>query len=288
MIINPYKLTALETGRFALDGGAMFGVVPKNLWSKYNPPDDQNRISLALRCLLLTSNDRKIIIDTGIGDKFDQKWQDIYKIDLSEYTLAKSLSAIGIRCDEITDVILTHLHFDHCGGTSIRKSEDIILTFPNARYYVQKKQWDWAQKPSVKDKASFLPENYSLLMQSGLLNLIDGPGKLFPGVESLVMNGHTPGMQVIKISDSDNTILFCTDLIPTTAHVPLPWVMAYDNHPLETIAEKSELLPLAVAGQWYLFFEHDPSFCAGIVQKNERGFMVSKLFSTDEFNRADF
>jgi len=284
MNIGPYKLIALETGCFALDGGAMFGVVPKNLWIRKNPADDANRIDLALRTLLLISDEKKILIDTGIGEKFSEKWQKIYKIDHSRQSLLSSLKAYSVSPDQITDVILTHLHFDHCGGTTFRENDSTLLRFPNATYHIQKEQWQWANEPSEKDHASFLPENFAILKDSAKLNLINGSLKLFPGIETLVMYGHTPGMQLLKISDHNQTVLYCSDLIPTASHIAVPWVMAYDNYPLKTIAEKVNILPGAVSENWLLFFEHDLARAAGFVKENEKGYELKQEFSTSEFN----
>jgi glyoxylase-like metal-dependent hydrolase (beta-lactamase superfamily II) len=280
-----YRLLALETGYFALDGGAMFGVVPKTLWQKAFPADEANRIQLALRTLLLISPEKKILIDTGIGSKFDQKWQSIYKINHTKNTLQKNLRLAGLKPEHISDVILTHLHFDHCGGTTCFSDNKLHLTFPNATYHIQREQWDWANSPSEKDRASFQADDFKLLLEQSKLNLIDGPAKIFPGVQCLSMHGHTPGMQIIKISLPQNTIIFCSDLIPTAAHIPLPWVMAYDNNPMITIEEKRNLLPLALDNKWILFFEHDPFRAAGTISLTERGYMLKDEISTEEFNQ---
>jgi len=270
--IGNYKLYSIETGRFALDGGAMFGVVPKNLWEKSNPSDSANRISLALRSLLLQSENKLILIDTGIGSKFDENFSRIYKIDFSEYSLDKSLKAHGFSKADITDVIITHLHFDHSGGTTFIKSGSTELTFPQAMYHVQGEHWDWAINPSEKDRASFIKNDFQLLNTHKKLNKLSGPVELFPGIELIVMYGHTQGMQLAKIYDSENTLLYCSDLIPTSSHIPVPWVMAYDNNPLITMNEKNRLLPGAVKEEWILFFEHDPFLTASTVYLSEKGF----------------
>lgn len=274
MRIGNFKLYTIETGRFALDGGAMFGVVPKNLWNKKNPSDSNNRISLALRSLLLESRDKLILCDTGIGYKFDEKFSGIYNIDFSKYSLEKSLNQYNYSREDITDVILTHLHFDHAGGATCLNDDNLELTFPNAIYHVQGEQWEWALNPSEKDKASFIKIDFSLLERSGKLNILAGPQELFPGIDLLVMYGHTQGMQIVKISDSINTVLYCADLFPTASHIPVPWVMAYDNNPLITMIEKNRLLPLAVKENWVLYFEHDPYRQASTVELCERGFRI--------------
>lgn len=284
MNIGQYKLTALETGRFALDGGAMFGIIPKNLWAKRIPADEQNRIPLALRCLLVCSDNHKILIDTGIGEKFEPKWQEIYHIDLSGRSLVRLLSDNDLDPQDITDVVLSHLHFDHCGGTTFIEKNQVRLRFPNARHHIQKQQWQWAQHPSNKDKASYLNENYSLIFESGILNLVEGDTEILPGIQTVQLNGHTPGMQGVKITGDGKTVFYCADLVPTASHIPLPWIMAYDNEPLVTLAEKQDLMPRACNEGWILFFEHDPFYCAARIVQDDRGFSASNLLTTDQFN----
>jgi glyoxylase-like metal-dependent hydrolase (beta-lactamase superfamily II) len=276
MNINDYEIIPIETGRFALDGGAMFGVVPKNLWQKSNPADEQNRIELALRCLLLKGKEKNILIDTGIGEKLDEKSEKIYKVDHTQTTLEKTLANVGLKNEDITDVIISHLHFDHAGGTTKNTNEEIQLTFPNALHYVQREQWDWANSPAEKDKASFLKNNITLMKQQDKLNILNGPGKISDGVEVMVMYGHTPGMQLIKVSDESNTLLYCADLFPTASHIPIPWIMAYDNNPLVTIEEKKRLLLKIVEENWILFFEHDPYRAAGTVHQTDKGYSLKK------------
>jgi len=274
--IGKYKLYPIETGRFALDGGAMFGVVPKTLWEKLNPADEYNRIDLALRSLLLKSEDRLILIDTGIGNKFSEKLKNIYKIDFSIYSLKNSLEKLNISPGDISDVIISHLHFDHAGGTTTKSEGELNLTFPNASYHIQQEQWDWALNPTQKDKASFLEEDFLLLQDYGKLNLLSGPCELFPGIELLVMYGHTHGMQIVKISDTTDTILYCSDLIPTASHIPIPWVMAYDNNPLTTMIEKSRLLQVIADEKWMLFFEHDSLRQTATVKVTEKGYQLDQ------------
>jgi glyoxylase-like metal-dependent hydrolase (beta-lactamase superfamily II) len=272
--IGKYELIVIETGRFALDGGAMFGVVPKTLWHKTNPADENNRIDLALRSLLLKSDDRLILIDTGIGNKCDDKFSERYKVDLSKYSINKSLEKYHFSPSDITDVIITHLHFDHAGGTTYLDNGQLKLTFPHAIHHVQGEHWDWASSPSEKDMASFIKNDFSLLENDNKINKLPGPQVLFPGIEVLVMYGHTQGMQIVKISDTNNTLLYCADLIPTASHIPIPWVMAYDNNPLITMNEKSRLLPRAVDEKWTLFFEHDPFYHAALVSMTDKGFRM--------------
>lgn len=274
--IGEFQLFSVESGRFALDGGAMFGVVPKNLWNKTNPADEQNRIELALRCLLLKGKDKNILIDTGIGNKLNEKLAKIYKVDHSEFTLLESLAKADLRPNDVTDVVISHLHFDHTGGTTYEKNGEIHLTFPKAQHHIQKEHWDWANSPAEKDNASFIKENFSVIKNHGNLNLLEGPKELYPGIEVLVLYGHTLGMQAVKISDGKHTLLYCADLIPTASHIPIPWVMAYDNNPLITIEEKKRLLPKAVEENWILFFEHDPYRAAGTVHLTDKGYSLKE------------
>ena len=274
MKIGCYNLYPIETGRFALDGGAMFGVVPKNLWEKSNPSDSKNRIPLALRSLLLECGNQLILIDTGIGAKFDEKFSEIYDIDLSDHSMEMRLKKSGFTRTDITDVIITHLHFDHAGGTTFLNNNQLELTFPNAIHHIQSEQWEWALNPSEKDRASFHENDFHILAPDNKLNKLSGPVELFSGIELLVMYGHTQGMQLVKINDSNNTLLYCSDLIPTSSHIPVPWVMAYDNNPLTTMNEKNRLLPKAVSEGWILFFEHDPFRMAATVEAGEKGFRL--------------
>lgn len=274
MHIGNYKVYPIETGRFALDGGAMFGVVPKNLWNKTNPADEQNRITLAMRCLLLIGDDgRKILIDNGLGHKYNEKFAAIYRVDHSEYTLERSLSTLGLSANDITDAVLTHLHFDHAGGsTKLGPDGRVIPTFGNAKYYVQKKHYEWGLNASEKDRASFLKPDYMPLIESGKLQLVDDGDNLFPFIKFFIAHGHSPYQQLPVISDGATTVFFCGDLMPTRTHVAVPYVMAYDNQPLVTIEEKKKILSQAVTEKWFLFFEHDPETAIGTVVKDEKGY----------------
>jgi len=269
--IGPYTLHAIETGRFGLDGGAMFGIVPKSLWERRISPDVRNRIPLNMRCLLLESPDRLILIDNGMGNKYSEKFADLYTVDDSEMNLGISLRSAGFDFSDITDIILTHLHFDHCGGSTTRTGDRLIVTFPRATYHVQKGHWEWAQLPNVREKASFLAENLDPLASSGQLNLLEGRIELFPGVEMIPVNGHTKEMQLVKISDGDESLVFMADLLPTHAHLSPAWNMAYDMWPMTTIEEKARFLDEAISGKWKLFFEHDSEVAVADVEMSERG-----------------
>ncbi len=279
MRIGPYELTSIETGWMALDGGAMFGVVPRALWSRHIEPDERGRIGLALRALLIEEqggSGRRILVDTGIGQKWDPKGADIFGIDHSRLELERSLAERGLATSDITDVLLTHLHFDHAGGATKKMGDTIVPTFENATYYVQKANLEWAQSPTDKDRASYLPENFEALLREGVLELTDGPGEWLPGIELILSDGHTRAMQLPHIHGPEGHLTYCADLIPTSVHVPTPWVMAYDNFPLTTMEEKRGTLDRAMAEDWTLFFEHDPFGPAAKVEVGRRGFQVGE------------
>ena len=282
MQIGKYKLSFIESGFFALDGGAMFGIIPKALWQKTNTADDANRIKLLTRHLILASDSKKIIIDNGMGDKWSDKEKGIYSVD-ENFSISSSLNKIGISQEQITDVILTHLHFDHTGGSTISVNDKIQPAFPNAKYYVQAKNFEWAKNPSDRDKGSYLKENFIPLHEEGVLNFINGNENFDDEIEFLVINGHTFGQQMIKISDSGNTFLFCADLIPTFGHIPLPYIMGYDLQPLVTLEEKKKFLKSALDENWKLFFGHDPEVAFATIKKYGEGYSVDKKFrSFDE------
>lgn len=279
MQIGNYTLTSIETGRFALDGGAMFGVVPWVFWSKTNPPDERQRISLAARCLLIRGEGRTIVVDTGNGNKWNDKLKDIYRLDYSQYTLEQSLKDAGVKPEEVTDVILTHLHFDHCGGSTQIVSGQLQPTFANALHYVQKAHWDLSQNPTDRDRASFMKDDFMVLHEQGMLKFVEGEVELFPGISVLVCNGHTMAQQLPKISDGKSTLLFCCDLVPTTTHIPFPYIMGYDLRPLVTLEEKKRILPEAEKEGWILFLEHDPETVAVRLQKGEKGLGIKEKLS---------
>jgi glyoxylase-like metal-dependent hydrolase (beta-lactamase superfamily II) len=259
----------------------MFGIVPKPLWQRHIAPDDQNRIPLQMRCLLLEGHGRLVLVDCGLGDKVDDKFRKIYAVDPDAPTLARSLDRAGFGMDDVTDLVLTHLHFDHCGGATVRDGDRLRVAFPNAEIHVQEEHWEWA-KVSPREGASFLAENLEPLEASGQLRLIGphafggagqhGDPQLFPNVETVVVNGHTHGQQLLKIADDDQALLFAADLLPTTAHVPLLWNMGYDIEPLKTVAEKEALLPQAADEGWLVLFEHDTETAVARIERTARGF----------------
>ncbi|GIV01891.1 MAG: MBL fold metallo-hydrolase [Fimbriimonadales bacterium] len=270
--IGPYELHLIEAGSFRLDGGAMFGVVPKPLWERKIPADERNRILLAMRCLLLTSADRTILVDVGIGGKFDSKFADIYGVDSSDSTLRDALASAGVQPEDVTDVVLTHLHFDHCGGATSWNGSDLVPTFLSATYHVQEEHWRWACDPNPRERASFLQENFLPVEAAGQLNRVQGGTVLFEGVETVVVNGHTRAMQLVKVADGGTTLLYAADLVPTAAHVPLPWIMAYDVEPLRTLEEKERILGQAADEGWILVLEHDPQHAAIRIERDGSSF----------------
>lgn len=253
----------------------MFGVVPRTLWSRQHPPDEDNRIDMALRCLLVEADGKCILIDTGFGADRSARFRDMYAFDGSDDYLDRALGGAGLSRRDITDVVLTHLHFDHCGGTTCDKAGDPKLSFPNARHHYQKKQLDHARSRFERDKASYFPEDFELPITLGLAEIHDGNWELLPGFDCVVKEGHTPSMQLPCIKDGEKTILYGADLIPLSSHFPLPWIMAYDLYPVQTLAEKKKMLPVAAAERWLVVFEHDAKFAAGYVIQTEKGFALA-------------
>ncbi|MEO0019450.1 MAG: MBL fold metallo-hydrolase [candidate division WOR-3 bacterium] len=270
MNIGDFKIYPLFDGFFGLDGGAMFGVVPKPLWERTNPPDEKNRIRLALRPVLILTPQERVVIDTGIGDKYDKKFAERYRVEKPDSLLA-SLARIGFRPEDISLVILTHLHFDHCGGSTRVEGDRVVPTFPNARYVVQEAEWQEALNPNRRSRASYLKENFVPLQEMGLLEIVNGSMELLPGIELVHTGGHTKGMQVVKISSKGQTAIYWSDMIPTRGHIPVPYIMGFDLFPLESMEKKERLLNQAVAEGWISFLEHDPEVFAGrIIKENER------------------
>ena len=276
MTLAGYQIDLVHAGFLGLDGGAMFGIVPRPLWERHIPPDEANRIPLAMRCVLLRGHGRTILVDTGLGDKTDAKFDRIYAVDRS-HTLLGSLAALGVAPTDVTDVLLTHLHFDHGGGVTRRVTDGALeLTFPHATHHVQRAHWEWAHT-SPREGASFLAENLDPLEASGQLRQLDGAEAPFPHMELLIANGHTRGQQLPLVSDGETTLFYAGDLLPTAAHVPLLWIMAYDVEPLETVREKDEVLARAAEGEWIVVFEHDPVHAIGRIEATERGYVATEL-----------
>jgi glyoxylase-like metal-dependent hydrolase (beta-lactamase superfamily II) len=280
--IAPMKLHVIDTGYFKLDGGAMFGVVPKSIWSKTNPPDANNLCNWAMRCLLIEDGNRLILIDNGIGDKQDAKFLGHYHLSGSE-TLKSSLAKAGFSEDDVTDMFLTHLHFDHCGGGVKLDQGRTTLTFKNAQYWSNQDHWKWATQPNPREKASFLKENILPMEESGQLKFIDLQQKSpFAQFDILSFSGHTEKMMLPKLKYKDKTIVFMADLLPCVGHLPLPYVMAYDTRPLITMEEKEKFLNEAVDNNYVLFFEHDAENECCTLKKTEKGVRVDRTFSLSE------
>ncbi len=281
MKLGRFTIRSIETGKFRLDGGAMFGVVPKVLWEQTNPADGNNRISMAMRALYLEGDGRRLLVDSGAGTKNDEKMLRNYKIET--VGLRASLVDSGVDPDSITEAIITHLHFDHAGGyTYIDDGGKLQLSLPNAVHYVQRKQWEAALAPNAKDRASFFPDNYRPIEEAGGLVLVDGREEIFPGVTVIPTNGHTPGHQVVLVNTESENLLYCGDLIPLASHVRPPFIMAYDHFPLSTLEEKIEMLGSAADEGWILFFEHDPLIPACKVKRKEKGrFEISEEINVE-------
>ncbi|MBO0935334.1 MBL fold metallo-hydrolase [Fibrella sp. HMF5335] len=279
-------IQTIDTGFLKLDGGAMYGVVPKSIWQRLNPSDDRNLCTWAMRCLLIETAGRLVLVDTGLGTKQDEKFFSYYQPH-GEATLLSSIKQAGYSAADITDVLLTHLHFDHVGGAVERIGEALRPTFPNAIYWSHPAHWDWALNPNPREKASFLKENILPIRESGQLkffgNDVDDNYLGIPGLELVYVDGHTEKMALPKITVGNKTVLYCADLIPSVGHVPLPYVMSYDVRPLLTMDEKARLLSQAAAEGWILIFEHDPAIEAAIVEQTDRGIRVA-----DTGKLADF
>lgn len=262
MRIGRWDVRSLDFGRFRLDGGAMFGVVPRVVWEREAPPDALNRIELALRCLLLRDGEHVVLVDCGVGDKDGPLFREIFALEDQGRGLSEVLAEQGLRPEDVTYLLLTHLHFDHAGGAVRREGGRAVPTFPKARIHLQREQWDWAFHPSLRDRASYLTDNLEPLREADL-NLLDGPGELLPGLSVRVVHGHTPGMQLAQLDGSGGPgLIYCADLVPTAAHLPLAWVMGYDLHPLTVVEEKQALYQHAGDGSCWLAFEHDPRLAA--------------------------
>lgn len=276
MKFGEYECYSVEMGDFRLDGGAMFGVVPKTMWENKISADANNRIPMKARSLLIMGNGKNIIVDTGCGTKIDEKMKKIYQIGNDPKNMDEPLEKFGITRRDITHVVLTHLHFDHAGGSTHIENGDVVPSFPNAEYFVQKDQWETACHPSFRDRSSYIHDNFIPLEQKKVLRLISGNQPLVDGIDIYVSNGHTKGQQLVLVKGDGNGLFFCGDLIPTSAHVPLPWHMSYDNEPLTLMEEKEEILGKALAGNWILFFEHDPVVCAASVKAGKKGIEINE------------
>lgn len=272
------KLITIDTGFFKLDGGAMFGVVPKSLWQKLNPPDANNLCTWAMRCLLIEDGGKLILIDNGIGDKQDEKFLGHYHLH-GEHSLIKSIHAAGYSPDDITDMFLTHLHFDHCGGGLRKEGERIVTTFPNASYWTHPGHWTWATQPNAREKASFLKENILPMQESGQLKMVSADGKSpLSQLDILVVSGHTDKMMLPMIRYKGHVICYMADLIPSSGHIPIPYVMGYDTRPLITMDEKEKFLNDAADKNYVLYFEHDPIHECCTVKRTDKAVRLDRTF----------
>lgn len=274
------KFYTINTGFFKLDGGAMFGVVPKSIWQKTNPADSNNLCSWAMRCLLVEDGNRLMLIDNGIGNKQDEKFLSHYHLH-GDDNLTSSLNALGFSEADITDMFLSHLHFDHCGGGVKKVGEKLLMTFPNATYWSNEDHWEWATKPNAREKASFLKENILPMKESGQLKFIlakEGHSSPFDFMEIFYASGHTDKMMIPKIKYKQHTVCFMADLLPSTGHIPLPYVMGYDTRPLITLQEKEAFLNEAADRQYVLFLEHDPVNECCTVKRTEKGVRLDRTF----------
>ena len=293
------RLHTINTGYFKLDGGAMFGVVPKSMWNKLNPADENNMCSWALRCLLIEEEGKLILVDNGMGDKQDARFFGHYYLH-GDDSLDKSLAAHGFSKEDITDVFLTHLHFDHCGGSIVREGDKLVPAFRNATYWSNERHWKWATAPNAREKASFLKENILPIQESGQLRFFDqgsessavsdGPvsrltthdSRLIKGLSFYIVNGHTGAMMLPKINYNGRTVVYMADLLPSAAHIPLPYVMSYDMFPLTTLNEKQAFLTEAVENDYVLFFEHDPKHECCNLQMTEKGIRQKDVFKLSD------
>lgn len=272
------QLHAIDTGFFKLDGGAMFGIVPKTIWHKINPADENNMCTWAMRCLLIETGNRLILIDTGIGDKQNDKFFQYFYLH-GEDTLEKSIRKKGYAPEDVTEVILTHLHFDHCGGAVKLQDGKPILTFPNAKYWSYTEHWEWALNPNAKEKNSFLKDNILPIQESGHLSFVNQENDFAGlGISFITVNGHTEKQLVPKIQYKGKTVVYLADLIPSMGHLPIPYVLSYDVQPLLTLKEKRSMLEEGLKNEYIFMFEHDPNVECCTVQQTARGIRENEIF----------
>lgn len=276
------KIYPVEAGNFKLDGGAMFGVVPKSIWQKTNPADANNMIDIASRCMLIEKGDKLTLIDTGMGTKQSDKFYSYY-YPWGDFSLEKSINNLGFGMSDITDVFLTHLHFDHVGGATIKNKNNTIETlFTKATYWSNQKHWNWAIEPNEREKASFLSENLKPLEESGQLQFVNSSENEYHPFNIHFMDGHTEKQMLPSVQYQGKTLVFMADLLPTVGHIPLPYVMGYDTRPLLTLKEKKEFLNAAATNEWYLFLEHDAHNQIVTVKHTEKGVRLHNIYTFEE------
>jgi len=289
MKIAGYEIIPLHAGDFKLDGGAMFGVVPKPLWEKSCPADEKNRIEMTARALLLKAHGRNILVDAGIGQKDDAKFQEIFAMSFPSGTIVEELARHSVAPDDITHVIYTHLHFDHAGGTTVMKNGEAVPLFPKAKHYVQSVQYHHGRTRNPRDRASYIDANYEPVRAAGLLEFLDNDMELMPGLFLHQTSGHTPALQMLRITDHKHTLFFPSDLIPMAAHVPMPYIMGYDLFPLTTLNDKEHWLNLAAREKWIIVLEHDPKIEALTVKHDEKSrVVIDKAGTLEDFSTGDF
>ncbi len=277
------EIYSIETGNLKLDGGAMFGVVPKVMWQKLYPADENNLCNWAMRCMLIVDSERKILIDTGMGTKQDEKFLKHYYLNGKD-TLEKSLQKLGYSTDDVTDVLLTHLHFDHVGGAvKYNEKSELVPTFANAKYHTSKQQWEWATNPNRRERASFLKENILPLQAHKVLNLFENEHELFPNVQVKLYNGHTAGQVIPIVNVNGQNFAYTADLFPSVAHLPLPYIMSYDTQPLVTLEDRKRFFKDAMENNYILFFEHDLYNECCSLHETEKGIRAKETFSLNEF-----
>ncbi|RPI27946.1 MAG: MBL fold metallo-hydrolase [Acidobacteria bacterium] len=274
MKFGSFDLQIISDGSFWLDGGAMFGVVPKVLWEKKTAPDEKNRIRLGLNCLLVRTGNHNVLIDTGCGEKYTEKELRMYRIE-HEVTLAGQLRKAGLSPEDIDVVINTHLHFDHCGGNTCYDGQVVVPSFPRAEYIVRAEEYEDAMCPNERSSASYFQHNWKVLKEKRMLRIVERDEEVLPGIQLIHTPGHTRGHQSVLIQSDGRSLLYLADLCPTTAHVPLPWVMAYDLHPMTTLDVRKQIYRQAVAGKWLLFFEHDPEQPTGYLQEGDGKYLFA-------------
>jgi glyoxylase-like metal-dependent hydrolase (beta-lactamase superfamily II) len=278
--IGDFEVAVLSDGTFRLDGGAMFGVIPKTMWERRTTPDDRNRIAMGIRPLLVRSGGRNVLIDAGIGQKLGSKESEIYALDRTLH-LDASLAAAGLGVRDIDVVIATHLHFDHAGGFTSMIDGVPAPRFPRARYLIRRGEWDDATHPHERNRASYLAENYVPLVEAGVVDFIEEDGEVLPGISVWRTGGHTMHHQIVRLDSGGRTAIFAADLIPTVAHVDLPWIMGYDLYPVDTLTYKRRFLAEAIEREYVIFFEHDPTITAGIIRQESGRKRVEPLLTPD-------
>ncbi len=278
MQFGDFEIHLVSDGMFRLDGGAMFGVIPKVLWQKTDPPNEMNRILLGLNCMLIKTRDDVILVDTGIGENYSDKFKTMFEIDHSAGNLLQGLAGLGITPPQVTKVVLTHLHFDHSGRNCTEDDAgNLVPTFPNAIYYFQQGEFEYAQNPDARSRGSYLPQNWDAVVAAGQLELLSGAAEIVPGVEVEIASGHTKYHQIVKVKSQGKTAAFLADLVPTSSHLKTPYVMGYDLYPKTTMEVKERILGLALAEKWLLLFEHAPRVRAGYLQEEDGKIQLKKV-----------